>query len=206
MARIDAELADEHEDTANGDPSGDFATTNGHGKARGGGAEWDFSGWPMLLLLMPPVGFVTIAQPIMNWYVDRRLLAVLHRQRHLWMMTLCVSSCGVAALPSHCARWFAFPVLSRLGFRFSLPEPFLLLPVLLLIGIPAYQVFAKGDTRSGAGVATGALGEGLTSGDGLADQSDKIDLYEPSAPPVASHGGEPTGPPPEATSNSRISR
>jgi hypothetical protein len=74
VARIDAELADEDEDTAKDYSSDDIAAMNGHGKAGGGSAEWDFSGWPMLLLLMPPIGFVTIAQPIMNAYVDRRLL------------------------------------------------------------------------------------------------------------------------------------
>jgi hypothetical protein len=79
VARIDAELADE--DLAKVDPSGDDAVVNGHGKAASSGAEWDFSGWPMLLLLMPPIGFVTVAQPIMNLYVDRRLLLALHRQR-----------------------------------------------------------------------------------------------------------------------------
>ncbi len=76
--------------------------------------------------------------------------------------------------------------------------------MLLIIGIPAYQVFVKGDTRSGAGVAAGALGEGLASGDGLAGQSDKIDLNEPSAPSLASNGGEPTGPPPEVPSEGPI--
>lgn len=85
---------------------------------------------------------------------------------------------------------------------------FLLLPVLLLICIPAYQIFVKGDTRSGSSAVTGALGEGLTSGDGLADQSDKIDLNEPSAPPPALAGGgkagEPGGPPPEIPSEGPI--
>eukprot|EP01043_Picozoa_sp_COSAG02_P010728 COSAG02_NODE_384_length_23406_cov_9.459733_2_plen_104_part_00 len=91
VARIDAELADEDEDFAKDGPGADDAVVTGHGRAAGSGAEWDFSGWPMLLLLMPPIGFVTIAQPIMNAYVDHRLLLALHRQRYLYTsVTLCV--------------------------------------------------------------------------------------------------------------------
>ena len=56
----------------------------------------------------------------------------------------------------------------------------MLLPVLLIIGVPAYQVFIKGDTQE---VAKGELEEGLASGDGLAGQSDNVDLNEPTAPP-----------------------
>eukprot|EP01043_Picozoa_sp_COSAG02_P010727 COSAG02_NODE_384_length_23406_cov_9.459733_1_plen_85_part_10 len=58
--------------------------------------------------------------------------------------------------------WLSFLCL---GFSYALSETFLLLPVLMLICIPAYQVFIKGDSRSGTSVATGALGEGLTSGE-----------------------------------------
>ena len=68
VARIDAELADVDDDTA-ADDSSDKPDMNEHGKGAGSSAEWDLSGWPMLVLLMPPVGFVTIAQPIMNTYV-----------------------------------------------------------------------------------------------------------------------------------------
>ena len=67
VARIDAELADADDDTV--DDSSDQPVMNGSGKEAGSSAVWDFSGWPMLLLLMPPVGFVTVAQPIMNMYV-----------------------------------------------------------------------------------------------------------------------------------------
>lgn len=80
-------------------------------------------------------------------------------------------------LISHC------PFVSRLCclcIRYALPETFLLLPLALLIGIPAYQVFIKGDAQK---VATGELGEGLASGDGLAGQSDNVDLNEPNEPP-----------------------
>lgn len=103
-----------------------------------------------------------------------------------------------------CCGAFACLLLSRC-VRYALSEMFLLLPVLLLVCIPAYQIFVKGDTRSGS---SGALGEGLTSGDGLADQSDKIDLNEPGAPPPAlaggGNGGEPGGPPPEIPSEGPI--
>jgi hypothetical protein len=68
VARIDAELADVDDDTA-ADDSSDKPDMNEHGKEAGSSVEWDLSGWPMLVLLMPPVGFVTIAQPIMNTYV-----------------------------------------------------------------------------------------------------------------------------------------
>lgn len=63
IARIDAELA--KDDGAAEGESDAKEIMNGHSEAHAH-AEWDFSGWPMLLLLMPPIGFVTIAQPIMN--------------------------------------------------------------------------------------------------------------------------------------------
>ena len=78
----------------------------------------------------------------------------------------------------------------------------MILPVLLLICVPAYEVFIKGDTQE---VATGGLEEGLASGDGLASLSDKVDLNEPTAPPpVLVDGGEPGGPPPTAPSDGPI--
>ena len=64
VARIDAELAEDDSNTAAGDKDAK-EVTNRHGSPKNS-TEWDFSGWPMLLLLMPPVGFVTVAQPIMN--------------------------------------------------------------------------------------------------------------------------------------------
>ena len=68
------QLADDDDDAPDGG-------INTEGKAAaGGGAGWDFSGWPMLLLLMPPVGFVTIAQPIMNTYAYAHALT--HSRTH----------------------------------------------------------------------------------------------------------------------------
>ena len=91
------------------------------------------------------------------------------------------------------------------GCSYALSETFLVVPVALLIGIPAYQVFIKGDTRSGPSEG-GALSEGLASGDGLAGQSDKIDLNEPAAVEDGGGGGgeEPSGPPPTVPSDGPI--
>ena len=36
------------------------------GKGKGEEVGWDFSGWQMLLLLMPPIGLFRIAQPLKN--------------------------------------------------------------------------------------------------------------------------------------------
>ena len=101
--------------------------SDGEGAKKHGASQgWDLSGWPMLLLLMPPFGFLQLAQPIKNLF-----------------------------------EW---------------DLPFLAVPVLLLIAIPAYQHFIVEQgagwhaSSKGAGGDEG-LAEGLT--EGMAEEPDK---------------------------------
>ena len=122
VAMIDAELQSEEKEELELS-----SISDGEGAKKGGASQgWDLSGWPMLLLLMPPFGFLQLAQPIKNLF-----------------------------------EW---------------DLPFLAVPVLLLIAIPAYQHFIQ---EQGAGWHASSKGpggeEGLAEGltEGMAEEPDK---------------------------------
>jgi hypothetical protein len=63
VKEIDAALASDESQAKQAQNDG---SSDGAAEAPAQLQAWDFSGWPMLLLPMPPIGLMQIAQPIKN--------------------------------------------------------------------------------------------------------------------------------------------